>query len=102
MALIHELSGDAAILLTALYLWNHLSRTWRMKKATISRWTGLCVVGLASLCALTGVYGQVTELERGSALWFLHFVSSVAIILGACFHGLWAYRPRGNPSGTAE
>lgn len=94
MVLIHELSGDVAVALTVLYLVNHLARTWRMKKALVSRWTGIALVALAVVSALTGLYGQFVSLEQGSLLWWLHFVSSVVIILGACFHGLWAYRPR--------
>lgn len=94
MALTHEISGDLAIVLSGLYLFNHLGKTWRMKRAKVSRYTGIGVVALWSITALSGVYGQVWPLERGSLLWFLHFFTSVAIILGACFHGLWAYRPR--------
>ncbi len=94
MVIVHDASGDIAIVVSLLYLINHLARTWRMKKAKVSRYTGIAVVVLWCVTALTGLYGHFWDLTDGSVLWLLHFVTSVAIIIGVCFHGLWAYRPR--------
>lgn len=97
LVLLHDVSGDAAIVVSALYLYLHLSRTWRMKKQRLSRYSGLVLVGLWSVTALTGIYGQLFPLEQGTWPWRLHAVTSVAIVVLACFHGAWAYRPRKRP-----
>lgn len=94
MLLIHDLSGDAAVLASGLYLWLHLSRTWRMKKLTSSRYSGLFGVFLWFLAAVTGVYGQVAPFERGDPLYTLHIITSLGSVVLACGHGAWAFRPK--------
>ena len=90
----HDVIGDIAIVVSLLYIVNHLQKTWKMRRATVSRYTGLSVVGLWTVASVTGIYGHFVELVDGSLLWQLHFVTSVAIVILACFHGIWAYRPR--------
>jgi MFS family permease len=90
----HDAIGDIAIVVSLLYITNHLKKTWKMRRATVSRYTGLVVVGMWVITSLTGIYGHFYDLTDGSLLWQLHFVTSVAIIVLACFHGVWAYRPR--------
>lgn len=97
LVLVHDVSGDAAIVMSGLYLYLHLSRTWRMKKQRLSRYSGIVLVAIWCVTALTGVYGQLFVLEQGTLAWQLHAVTSVAIIVLACFHGAWAYRPRKRP-----
>jgi hypothetical protein len=94
MIFIHDASGDIALVISGMYLWNHLTRTWRMKKQRTSRWTGIIVVALWCVAGVTGLYGHFLPLEHGGWPWRLHFVCSVATIVIVCFHGAWAYRPR--------
>lgn len=94
LVLLHDVSGDAAIVVSGVYLYLHLTRTWRMKRQRLSRYSGLVLVGIWSITALTGLYGQLFVLEQGTLAWQLHAVTSVAIIVLACFHGAWAFRPR--------
>ena len=94
MILVHDISGDLALLVTGLYLINHLQKTWKMKKATVSRYTGLFVVGIWCVGGGLGVYGQFVTLEQGSLAWGAHFWTCLASIIIVCFHGAWAYRPR--------
>lgn len=94
LILLHDVSGDAAIVMSGLYLYLHLSRTWRMKRQRLSRYSGLVLVAIWSVTAVTGLYGQLFVLESGSLPWRLHAVTSIAIIVLACFHGAWAFRPR--------
>lgn len=98
LVFLHDVSGDAAVIVSALYLYLHLSRTWRMKKQRLSRYSGLLLVGLWAVTAVTGVYGQLFPLAQGTWSWRLHVVTSIAIIVLACFHGAWAYRPRKRPT----
>jgi hypothetical protein len=101
MIFLHDASGDIAILISGLYLNNHLRRTWRMKRQTVSRWTGIVTVGIWTVSALTGIYGHLLPLEHGGWPWRLHFLSSLATIVIVCFHGAWAYRPRTRPPTTS-
>jgi hypothetical protein len=94
MVWLHDISGDIAILVTGLYLFNHLQRTWRMKKAKLSRYSGIFVVGIWCVGGATGIYGQFAPLVESSWPWRLHFVTCLASIIIVCFHGAWAYRPR--------
>ena len=94
MVFVHDASGDIAIVVSILYLYNHLSRTWRMKKAYVSRYTGIAVVTLWTVAAVTGIYGHFYPLDDRTPMWWAHFVTSVAVVLGVIFHGLWAYRPK--------
>ena len=99
MIFLHDASGDVALLLSGLYLIGHLPRTWRMKskKFMLSRWTGIFVVGIWVVAGVTGLYGHFIKLEDHTALWWLHFVTAMASCIIACFHGIWAFRPRRKP-----
>lgn len=94
MIVVHDLSGDLAIVVSGLYLMNHLARTWRIKRQKLSRTSGLVVVGLWAVASVTGIYGQLLSLDEGTWPWRLHFVSALATIVLVCFHGAWAFRPR--------
>lgn len=94
MVVLHLASGDLAVVVSGLYLLNHLARTWKMKKLKVSRWSGLVVVALWLVASATGVWGHFVVLEEGGWLWRLHFVASLATIILVCFHGAWAFRPR--------
>lgn len=94
MVLLHDVSGDLAVIISGLYLSQHLARTWRMKRQLLSRWSGIVVVALWAVAAATGVYGQLAPLEQGTWPWQLHFVTSLATIVLVCFHGAWAFRPK--------
>ena len=93
MRLLHELSGDAAIALSGVYLFLHLPCVWGMKRRRVSRWSGFVVLAVWVIAAATGVYGQLRPLSSGSALWLIHLISSVAAVVIAGFHGAWGFRP---------
>ena len=94
MIWLHDASGDLAVLLSGVYLNIHLRRVWRMKKQKTNRYSGLLLVGIWGLCALTGAYGHVFELKDSLILYRIHYITAVATIVVVCFHGAWAYRPR--------
>lgn len=94
MIWVHDISGDLALAITGLYLLNHLQKVWKMKRATVSRYTGMGVVGIWLVGGGIGVYGQFVDLVQGTFLWGLHFWTCLASIIIVCFHGAWAYRPR--------
>ncbi len=104
MILVHDVSGDLALAITGFYLINHLQKTWKMKRATVSRYTGLGVVGIWLVGGGIGIYGQFVPLVQGTFIWGLHFWTCLASIIIVCFHGAWAYRPRkkGEPIGGEE
>jgi|GEM_PF-2489635 len=91
--LVHDVTGDLAFALTGVYLWAHLTRVWKMKKLTVSRYTGIGLVAIWGAACVSGVVGQFIELRSVNWLWNLHFVTSMISIIVVCFHGAWAYRP---------
>jgi formate-dependent nitrite reductase membrane component NrfD len=91
---IHDISGDLAILITGVYLIGHLSRTWRMKKMKFNRYSGLFILAVWGVAAATGVWGQFVPLVDHTPVWWIHFVTSMASVIVACAHGAWAFRPR--------
>ncbi len=92
--LIHELTGDGAVLLSACYLVVHLARVWRLKRRRVSRWSAWAALALWVVAAGTGVYGQFAPLPAGSPEWLAHVAGSLAALIVACFHGIWGVRPR--------
>lgn len=94
MIVTHDAAGDIAIVISVLYLFNHLSRTWKMKKQVISRWSGILVVALWAVAGLTGLYGHFVKLEDGTLVWLIHAWFAIIVTIIACAHGAWAYRPR--------
>jgi hypothetical protein len=94
LVVLHDVSGDAAVLVSGLYLMVHLPRTWSMKRRAISRWSGFAALAVWIVAAATGVWGQVQDLSAVAALWWAHLISSLATVIIGCFHGVWGYRPR--------
>ncbi len=94
MILMHDLSGDLMILSGAVYLWIHLKRVWRMWRMKLSRWSGYVAVAVWIIAAVTGVYGQIWDMKSGSDAWTIHTISSVALVVLACFHGGYGLRRR--------
>lgn len=89
---VHEYAGDAAIVLSGVYLAWHLPRVWSLRRRAISWWTGIATAACWLASAATGVVGQFTPL--GAALWILHAVASAAFVVLACVHGVWGFRAR--------
>lgn len=94
MIFAHDVSGDIALLITGLYLFGHLPRTWKMRRMKLSRYTGMFVVALWLVAGGTGLYGHFVKLVDHSPIWWVHFVTAMASCIIVCFHGIWAYRPR--------
>ena len=103
-ATLHYLTGDAAIVLSGVYVWLHLARVWRFKKFQISRWSGLFLTGLWSVGAATGVVWQFgVNLDAGATegghttLYHLHWLACLLAAVCAAAHGLYAFRPKNGP-----
>ena len=94
LLLLHDLSGDAALLALLIYLVVHLRRVWKIKKQLDSRWTGYFAVALWLLAGGTGVYGQLFPLEPGTDAYRLHLLSAIARIGASGIHGGIGYRRR--------
>ncbi len=99
LLVLHEISGDAAVLCSGFYLAVHLRRVWSMKRRRASRWSGFAGAGLWAVAALSGVYGQFVPLAGQSALWHVHVWSSLAAVLAVAAHGAWGLRGAGGRSG---
>jgi hypothetical protein len=91
IVVVHNLSGDLLVLAGVAYLIVHLRRTWRMRGRALSRWTGYAAVAGWTIAGLTGIYGQAQPIPSGSTLSSLHVLSSLALIVLACFHGAWGF-----------
>ena len=94
IVLIHELSGDAAILCSGIYLLAHLMRVWPLRRLRLSWWSGLAATAVWGVAALSGVYGQLKPLESGTWLWHAHVWTSLFSVVIGCLHGVWGLRPR--------
>lgn len=94
MLLIHDLSGDLSIVALIGYLVVHLRRVWKIKHQTDSRWSGYLAVALWSIAGLTGIYGQIWPLERGSTAYLLHLATAITLIGASGIHGGLGYRRR--------
>lgn len=92
LLVLHEISGDAALLFSGLYLAAHLPRVWSMQRRRLSRWSGFAGTGLWAVAALTGVYGQLVPIAGTSAVWHVHVWSSLAAVLAVAGHGAWGLR----------
>jgi hypothetical protein len=89
----HDVIGDLLVAVAIAYFIVHLARTWRMKKRVVSRWTGYVAITAFAIAAVTGIYGQVADMPSGSAASWVHAISSLALVVLACFHGAWGLRP---------
>lgn len=92
---IHEYSGDAAAALLAVYLVQHLRRTWSLRQSRpVSWWTGLAGAVSWALAAASGVWGQFYPLPRYEALWWIHAAASFAAVVIASGHAAYGFRVR--------
>lgn len=94
LLLLHDLSGDAALIALFVYLVVHLRRVWRIKRQRDSRWTGYLAVALWLLAGGTGLYGQIFVLESGTLAYRLHLITAIALIGASGIHGGLGYRRR--------
>lgn len=92
VAWLHEISGDAAILCSGVYLLLHLPRVWSMRRRALSWWSGVAALAVWLTISAAGVYWQFATLETGSALWLIHVIGSLGFVILACFHGVWGFR----------
>ena len=93
MAVVHEFSGDVAVLLLVVYSWGHLRRTWILRrKRALSWWVGVGAATAWVLAAVTGVFGQLWTLRDSPVLWWLHAVGSFAALVIVCFHAVHGFR----------
>lgn len=91
----HDVSGDLALLLLGVYLFDHLKRTWRMLLTRpISWWTGAVAVLCWILIAVGGVWGQFAPLDRYSVLWWTHAAGGVAAVVLVCAHAAYGFRAK--------
>lgn len=94
MVALHAYGGDLMTLVGIWYLVHHLSRTWRMWRFKLSRWSGYVAVTAFLISAVSGVYGQVVELPSDTVAWQLHVVSSIVLVVMGCVHGAYGLRRR--------
>jgi hypothetical protein len=87
LLLMHDVSGDLAVIASLVYLWLHLKRTWPIKKLALSRYSGMLTVAAWTAVAGTGIYGQLAPLAPETTAYDVHTWTSVAVIALACFHG---------------
>ncbi len=92
MVVVHDLSGDLALVVGGWYLWIHLKRTWRMWRRVLQRWSGYVAVLVWIVAAATGIYGQLVPMPSGSTMSTIHIVSAVALVASGCFHAAYGLR----------
>lgn len=98
MRLVHDLSGDVMLVTGAVYLYIHLQRTFRLGKLALSWFSGVAVTAVFAAAGFTGIYGQLHSLFDDRGLYWMHVVSSIALVAGACFHGAIGLRRRLQPA----
>ncbi|MEQ9502642.1 MAG: hypothetical protein RIT81_37570 [Deltaproteobacteria bacterium] len=92
MIVVHDISGDLAIVVGGWYLWLHLKRTWRMWRRVLQRWSGYITVLVWLVAAGTGVYGQFVPMPSGSTISTIHVISAIALVALGCFHSGYGLR----------
>lgn len=103
LVLLHELSGDAAMVLLGVYLAAHLRRTWTLRGSRpLSWWTGIAGAAAWVVSGGIGVYGQFSALPRYEGLWWLHSAGGLLAIMVAGFHAAYGFRVRASTFGEAR
>jgi len=93
VAVCHDISGDAAAVLLAVYLWRHVQKTWRMRRTrSISWWTGVAGLSVWVCASITGVYGQMWALDASPWMWWAHALGSFGAIVLMSVHVAYGYR----------
>ena len=93
MAAVHEVSSDAAMVLLALYLWEHVSRSWRLRRSRAAAWWSGVAAAVAWVAAgASGVYGQFSSLCDATVVWWLHVIGSFAAVVLVCGHAALGFR----------
>lgn len=95
VSLIHEFSSDLTMVFLAIYLWGHIRRTWRLRRASaVSWWSGMAA-GVAWIVAgATGLYGQFETLRDAPTLWPVHVIGSLVAVVIVCAHAAYGFRSR--------
>ncbi len=93
VAVCHDISGDAAVVFLAVYLWRHVQKTWRMRRSrSVSWWTGVAGLSVWACASITGVYGQMWALEASPWTWWGHALGSFGAIVLMSVHVAYGYR----------
>ncbi len=92
MVVVHDVSGDLTVVAGVWYLAIHLKRVWRMWRRVLQRWSGYFAVGVWSVAAGTGIYGQIYPMPTESVMGVLHVVTAIAVVVLGCFHGGYGLR----------
>ena len=93
----HDAIGDVLLAGGVLYLVAHLRQTWKMKRLKVSRWTGYVAIACWLAAGATGIYGQLEPMPSHSTISWVHALSSLALIVLACFHGAWGFLRKKRP-----
>lgn len=92
-AWVHEWTGNAAMVLLALYLAAHLPRTWRLRRIRpFSWWSGIGALAGWTAAGASGVFGQFSALGGVRWVWWLHVLGSLAAVVAAAAHAAYGFR----------
>lgn len=94
LVLLHDLSGDLGLAVGLAYLVVHLRRVFRMKRRIVSRGSGYVAASMLVVTSATGAYGQILDMPSGTPISTIHLITSLALVVLACFHGAWGLRTK--------